>query len=162
MLPLSPLMLADWRLYSVLPILYPLYRPMRAQQRRRRTYVVVVDLFLDPGEFQWLITIFRTVRWAFHPSTSSSPPSHTILPTRWCKCRVWRSKMISVSNFSNLDIRSLIKPAFPSVVWSFTHVAFLCLTGVSHFLCGTNILSLPDGGVNRVMGKPGWAKELSS
>ena len=41
-------------------------------------------------------------------------------------------------------------------------MAFLCLTGVPHFLCGTNILSLPDGGVNRVMGKPGWAKELSS
>ena len=51
---------------------------------------------------------------------------------------------------------------FFSVVWSFIHVAFLCLTGVPYFLCGTNILSLPDGGVNRVMGKPGWAKELSS
>ena len=57
MLPLSLLMLADWRLYSVVPILYPLYRPMRAQQHRHRAYVVVVDLFLDPGEFQWLITM---------------------------------------------------------------------------------------------------------
>ena len=60
MLPLSPLMLADWRLYSVVPILYSLYRPIRAHQHRRRAYVVVVDLFLDPGEFQWLITIFRS------------------------------------------------------------------------------------------------------
>ena len=41
-------------------------------------------------------------------------------------------------------------------------MAFLCLTGVPYFLGGTNILSLPDAGVNQVMGKPGWAKELSS
>ena len=33
-------------------------------------------------------------------------------------------------------------------------MAFLCLTGVPYFLCATNILSLPDGGVNRVTGKP--------
>ena len=45
------------------------------------------------------------------------------------------------------------------ILFSFTCVAFLCLAGVPHFLCGTNILSLPDGGVNRVMGNP---KELSS
>ena len=48
---------------------------------------------------------------------------------------------------------------FFSVVWSFTLVVFLCLAGVPHFLCGTNILSLPDGGVNRVTGNP---QELSS
>ena len=32
------------------------------------------------------------------------------------------------------------------ILFSFTCVAFLCLAGVPHFLCGTNILSLPDGG----------------
>ena len=56
-----------------------------------------------------------------HSLTSSSSPSHTILPARLCKWHVWRSKMRSVSNLSNLDIRSLIKLAFSSVsllLWS--------------------------------------------
>ena len=55
-----------------------------------------------------------------HPSTSSSP-SHKILPMRRCKWHVCRSKMRSVSNLSNFDIRSLIKLAFSSVsllLWS--------------------------------------------
>ena len=55
-----------------------------------------------------------------HPSTSSSP-SHKILPTRRCIWCVCRSKMRSVSNLSNFDIRSLIKLAFSSVsllLWS--------------------------------------------
>ena len=55
-----------------------------------------------------------------HPSTSSSP-SHKILPTQRCIWRVCRSKMRSVSNLSNFDIRSLIKLAFSSVsllLWS--------------------------------------------
>ena len=55
-----------------------------------------------------------------HPSTSSSP-SHKILPMRRCIWRVCRSKMRSVSNLSNFDIRSLIKLAFSSVsllLWS--------------------------------------------
>ena len=46
-----------------------------------------------------------------HPSISSSP-SQTILPTRRHK---WRSEMRSISNLSNLNIRSLIKLAFSSV-----------------------------------------------
>ena len=56
-----------------------------------------------------------------HPSTSTSSPSHTILPERRCKWHVWRSKMKSVSNLSNFVIRSLIKLAFSSVsllLWS--------------------------------------------
>ena len=50
-----------------------------------------------------------------HPSTSTSSPSHTILPERRCKWHVWHSKMKSVSNSSNFVIRSLIKLAFSSV-----------------------------------------------
>ena len=93
------------------------------QLSRRRTNVDI-NLFLDPREFQWLITILDTKRFIdvgmTHPSTSSSP-SHKILPTRRCIWRVRRSKMRSVSNLSNFDIRSLIKLAFSSVsllLWS--------------------------------------------
>ena len=126
MLPLSLSMLADWRLYSVVPILYSLYQPIRAQQRRRRAYVVVVDLFLDPGEFQWLIRIFfldtkRFVDVGMTQTSTSSSPSHEILPMRRCIWCVCRSKMRSVSNLSNFDIRSLIKLALSSVsplLWS--------------------------------------------
>ena len=56
-----------------------------------------------------------------HPLTSSSSPSHTILPECRCKWRVWRSKMKSVSNLLNFGIRSLIKLVFSSVsllLWS--------------------------------------------
>ena len=57
----------------------------------------------------------------WNPSTSSSSPSHMILPTRRCECLEWRSKMSSVSMFSNFFIKSLIKLVFSSVallLWS--------------------------------------------
>ena len=89
----------------------------------------------------------------------------------WCfKCLIWFRFWTSFQLFHLFYNAHTISQdcdlfRISSFIWmshflfSFTCVAFLCLAGVPHFLCGTNILSLPDGGVNRVMGNP---KELSS
>ena len=89
----------------------------------------------------------------------------------WCfKCLIWFRFWMSIQLFHLFHNAHTISQdcdlfRISSFIWmshilfSFTCVAFLCLAGVPHFLCGTNILSLPDGGVNRVMGNP---KELSS
>ena len=89
----------------------------------------------------------------------------------WCfKCLIWFRFWMSFQLFHLFHNAHTISQdcdlfRISSFIWmshilfSFTCVAFLCLAGVPHFLCGTNILSLPDGGVNRVMGNP---KELSS
>ena len=74
------------RLTLLIPVLYWLYLPIRAQQHQYRTYVVFIVLFLDPGEFQWLNTIFRSreFQWANVWSTSTLvlSPLPWVPPTR--------------------------------------------------------------------------------
>ena len=97
----------------------------------------------------------------------TAPPKFTHAPPKFTHFRSMSSGDISILVKWNLKFE-ILWFRISSFIWmshilfSFTCVAFLCPAGVPHFLCGTNILSLPDGGLNRVMGKPGWAKELSS
>ena len=83
----------------------------------REQYHWYHGLILVVGNPTWLIWVWlhNPLVAYCHRSTSSTSPSQAVLPTRRYKFRVWRSKIRSVSNFSNLDTRSLIKLAFSSV-----------------------------------------------
>ena len=81
----------------------------------------------------------------------TAPPKFTHAPSKFTHFRSMTSGDILILVKWNLKFE-ILWFRISSFIWmshilfSFTCVAFLCLAGVPHFLCGTNILSLPDGG----------------
>ena len=89
---------------------------------------------------------------------------------KFAKKIIFLKKFNSNIRFKNFDFTILLYIQKILVLWFEIYSIYSVSDGlvsflasfVSYFLCGTNILSLPDGRVKRVMGKTGWAKELSS